>query len=436
MGLKEKDMKEYFDKSVHISIDPLAYSNHNYLDIVTAMDLLYGAALRDLLGMDDLKYFSVPMDVEFVEWFMGHLVKETSLHGAFEVRHGGQVSPTKGITTQAMNLVPLGSKFSIPYIDGAGVEDHVSIYHVNMEYFVVPAADYIHVLAAFSKLSFPPKELGPDAFKKIHLTSKTEIAKKDVIFFANRGKWFKEHDVPYKRSYLLYGPPGNGKSTFIKLVCEYFGIKPKVFDFSASSNSPDSNFIAWAQGKDPDDYDYDDGPSGGPPSSVSASTEIQILLLEDIDRFFPKGERMTAVSLQAVLNVLDGQHTPENTVIFATANNPEELDQTVLLRPGRFDRRVKFECPEQIDSYRFLRKKFGEEVSDEMLQSMAEKHKGHSYAFFQELYIGSACAAFNRESEVIEDVDVEKVSSEVGEFLSDALTQGTNKKDGGIGFGR
>ena len=37
----------------------------------------------------------------------------------------------------------------------------------------------------------------------------------DVINFVNSSEWYALRGIPYRRGYLLYGPPGCGKSSFI-----------------------------------------------------------------------------------------------------------------------------------------------------------------------------------------------------------------------------
>lgn len=40
----------------------------------------------------------------------------------------------------------------------------------------------------------------------------------DVKAFIRNGKWYNERGIPYRRGYLLYGPPGSGKSSFIQAL--------------------------------------------------------------------------------------------------------------------------------------------------------------------------------------------------------------------------
>ena len=42
-------------------------------------------------------------------------------------------------------------------------------------------------------------------------------------FFASR-EWYRANDLPYQRIYLLHGPPGNGKSSFLQALAILFSM--------------------------------------------------------------------------------------------------------------------------------------------------------------------------------------------------------------------
>ena len=52
----------------------------------------------------------------------------------------------------------------------------------------------------------------------------------DVSRFRARRAWYKARDLPYQRCFLLHGPPGNGKSTFIQALA----IRNRMFVYMLS----------------------------------------------------------------------------------------------------------------------------------------------------------------------------------------------------------
>ena len=58
-------------------------------------------------------------------------------------------------------------------------------------------------------------------------------------------RWYHRHGVPYKRSYLFYGPPGSGKTSFIQVILSFhlhltsnFACRPHGLHTTTSPTSP------------------------------------------------------------------------------------------------------------------------------------------------------------------------------------------------------
>jgi ATP-dependent 26S proteasome regulatory subunit len=128
-----------------------------------------------------------------------------------------------------------------------------------------------------------------------------------------------------------------------------------------------------------------------------------MVLLEDIDRAFPRtGQSRTKVSLQQLLNCLDGVATGEGIVTVATANEPTILDPAVLKRPGRFDRVVHFPNPSSV-----LRREYFVRMHNQFapadLDAVVSDSDEFSFAQLREAYIMAGQLAFEGHREISVD---------------------------------
>ncbi|XP_037395266.1 mitochondrial chaperone BCS1 isoform X2 [Pygocentrus nattereri] len=146
----------------------------------------------------------------------------------------------------------------------------------------------------------------------------------DVKEFINNPKWYTDRGIPYRRGYLLYGPPGCGKSSFITALAGELGYSICLMSLSDRSLSDDRlNHL------------------------LSVAPQQSIILLEDADAAFVSRELlptenpmayqgMGRLTFSGLLNALDGVASSEARIVFMTTNFIERLDPA-LIRPGRVD---------------------------------------------------------------------------------------------------
>jgi SpoVK/Ycf46/Vps4 family AAA+-type ATPase len=208
------------------------------------------------------------------------------------------------------------------------------------------------------------------------------LLRDDFESFFQREQWFRKMRLPFRRGYLLHGPPGNGKSTAIRAMLTSAGMTAytlRLFDAQMSDGDMDRLF------------------------ERAAKHAPAMVLLEDIDRAFPRtGQSRTKVSLQQLLNCLDGVATGEGIVTVATANEPTILDPAVLKRPGRFDRVVHFPNPSSV-----LRREYFVRMHNQFapadLDAVVSDSDEFSFAQLREAYIMAGQLAFEGHREISVD---------------------------------
>lgn len=136
----------------------------------------------------------------------------------------------------------------------------------------------------------------------------------DITNFRRSRSLYRELGMPWRRGYLLSGPPGTGKTTTAQVLAGELGLSIAVLSVASIRVSEDLFTDLFRE-----------------------APENCLVVLEDIDAGFRnRTAKMSRISFSALLNALDGLSSPEGTMIMMTTNHPDRLDPA-LLRPGRVD---------------------------------------------------------------------------------------------------
>ncbi|KAL1729243.1 BCS1 N terminal-domain-containing protein [Schizophyllum commune] len=141
----------------------------------------------------------------------------------------------------------------------------------------------------------------------------------DVRTFLKRRQWYVDRGIPYRRGYLLHGPPGSGKSSFIQALAGALDYDICLLNLAERGLTDDRLMHL-----------------------LTNAPERSFILIEDVDAAFNKRVQtsedgyQSAVTFSGFLNALDGVASGEERIVFMTTNHLERLDPA-LIRPGRID---------------------------------------------------------------------------------------------------
>jgi len=207
--------------------------------------------------------------------------------------------------------------------------------------------------------------------------------------------------IPWKRGLLLWGNPGNGKTSLIKTIISNYDFKPVTVLPGANDDSMREAF-SYAQEQNP-----------------------ALLYFEDLDSLLEN------INISLFLNLLDGISPKNGVMIVATANSLDRFGANIKDRPSRFDRKFEIPLPSKEMLIKYFEKWFGKLISNKEIDRLCEytsKNK-FSYAYIKELYISSVHVAIadNREKPTLADINLALEQLMADKFSKNTKTIGIDK---------
>ncbi len=171
-------------------------------------------------------------------------------------------------------------------------------------------------------------------------------------------QWYLDRAIPYKRGYLFYGPPGTGKTSMITVLASKFHLDIRIINLATIDSD---NVLLRALLK-------------LPPKSLVMFEDIDVALDISMNRNIeeptnaspvPPGQQTKAnrLTLGGLLNAIDGVASSEGRILVMTTNNIQALDKA-LIRSGRIDVQIEFECADRATTHRLFTQFYGDVAAE------------------------------------------------------------------------
>ncbi|MDO8467973.1 MAG: CDC48 family AAA ATPase [Nanoarchaeota archaeon] len=240
---------------------------------------------------------------------------------------------------------------------------------------------------------------------------------------------FKRMGIRPSRGILLYGPPGTGKTLLAKAVAK----------------ESEANFI---QVKGPSLLSMWVGKSEeGVRKIFERARQVApcVIFFDEIDslasrRGLDNGAKVTERVLNQLLAEMDGLEDLNDVLVVAATNRPDMLDPA-LMRPGRFDKILLVNAPEEEGRFNILKihaknvpigdskKLYDEKDKNEILFNLAKKTIGYTGADLESLVREAAMLALreNLDAKIVKKEHFEKAIDKVKPSVT-KMTIDTYKK--------
>ena len=236
-------------------------------------------------------------------------------------------------------------------------------------------------------------EKEPVSFDEIAGNDSAKQDLEEVVEFLKFPKKFRDLGAKIPKGVLLVGPPGTGKTMLARAVAGEAGVP----FFSISGSEFVEMFVGVGASRVRDLF------------TKAKKNAPCIIFIDEIDAVGRKrgsgmggGHDEREQTLNQILVEMDGFAQGTNVIVLAATNRSDVLDPA-LLRPGRFDRRVRIGLPDRKDRKAILDVHFDKKPTDESVKidDLAAKTAGSSGADLANIANESAIIAARKNKKKI-----------------------------------
>lgn len=367
----------------------------NFIDLMDWTLDSYGPALKDSLNLDKFVHNRVIVDGQFLQFCEERKVTIECLHKdsiiSWKTEHDREKFFAQGIFI-------IKTKDDVEFLHAALFhkgnqhEDEISFFIVcsqkNYEGYVKLRNEFDEWVLERDRSNLHIRVVEGDdlpytkdhTWEDLFLPEDIKLEIKGLVEnFLSSKDFYLKNRIPWKRGILLYGKPGNGKTSIIRTIMSAYNFKPVTIAAGATDESVREAFT----------YAEEQSPA--------------LLYFEDLDSLLEKN-----VDISSFLNLMDGISAKNGLLVLATANNVKKLAANITDRPSRFDRKFEIPLPNAEMAYIYLSRWFGNLISVKKCKELAKYAAKYefSYAYLKELYISSMFEALghNRKTPTEKDV--------------------------------